>query len=150
MGRSDRPAVSRPPLRLVCCMCSKPIAQRADVYPLDDEWARRYPGLRGRIACHRCALRDHHWECELPGGGFVPGHIPVGGDGADIDSWSHVGPSCTQVAAVLLDLDSAMIQGGADYVRWAAQWKGAAPAVAKQLADFLAAYDAQAGPHDGT
>jgi hypothetical protein len=132
---------SRPPLRLTCCLCSKLIAQRADTYPLDDEWVRRYPAMRGRIACNRCALGNHYWECELPGGGFAPGHIPVRGYRTDIDSWSHVGPPCTHVVAVLLDLDSAMIQGGAEYVRWAAQARTTRSSVRARLAAFLAAHE---------
>ena len=139
-SRSER----RPGFRLACCLCRKPIPARSDVLPLDDEWARRYPRMVGRLACHRCALSDaYYWDCAPVGDVFAPGHIPAAINGPDIDSWSHAGPEHTQVAAVLNFPESAMVQGGAAYLRWAARWPRAAPETRARLVEFLADWDAR-------
>ena len=138
---------TRPPLRITCCLCLKRVPARQDVYPLDDEWARRYPGMRGRLACPGCALRDNYWDCQTTRDNYVPGHILAAIGGRDIDSWSHVGPPHTQVAAVLAHPASAMLQGGEDYLRWvAAARPGTAPEVRARLGAFLAEWPAEHPP----
>ncbi|MFI9779214.1 hypothetical protein ACIHCV_31690 [Streptomyces sp. NPDC051956] len=50
-----------------------------DVYALDQEWQRRFPAMRGVLACYTCALRTP-WKCEKPGGReCVDSHISVPG-----------------------------------------------------------------------
>ena len=133
--RPDRP---RPLLR--CCLGGGII--RGDVYALDDEWARRYSHMRGRLACQRCALGDRwYWECERPGGGYVPGHLAarVPDAPACIDAWSHITGTYTQVAAVISFPELAVAQGAAEYMRWAAtERRGTAPATRARLLECLA------------
>jgi hypothetical protein len=130
-----------PRLRLICCLCGKPVAQSGDAYILDGEWARRYPSMRGRIAC-RCAI-GCEWQCKDRSGQFVAGHIPTPPGRSDFDSWSHILESATHKAAALLDLKSAMMQGGEDYIRWVAHRRGVAPAQKQRLTGFLASWDAR-------
>jgi hypothetical protein len=123
--------MTAPPLVLACCRCGKRLPRARDVYALDDEWARRYPAMTGRLACHGCALGDR-WACGAPGGGFAAGHIPsqfTRAGGRDIDSWSHVSPPHTLRAAARAWPDSAVAQGGETYVRWLVRrWGGGDPA----------------------
>lgn len=127
-----------PTLTLHCCRCGKRLPQARDVYVLDDEWARRYPGMTGRIACHGCSLGTE-WHCRIYRGKpsansnhpFVVGHIasPYTDPERDFDSWSHVSPASTLKAAARACPEFAIAQGGEAYVRWLVQrWGGGNPA----------------------
>jgi hypothetical protein len=109
----------RPAFRLICCLCQKPIPRRQDVYPLDAEWKRRFPAMNGQLACDKCALRANLWICNWGDPNHIPqtkfSNRPV----KCIDSWSHVEPQCTHIAAMLRYPESARIQGGSEYIKWA-------------------------------
>lgn len=138
--------------RLACCMCGKPVPLSGDVYGLDAEWQRRYPDLRGMLACDRCALHTGWPSCEVrsrtgPGRAerlFVPGHIPAAGRGPDFDAWSHVLGQGTHVGMVQKYPRSALLQGAEPYLRAAAVRRTIAPAVGERLRALLAQWDAAA------
>lgn len=129
--------MSAPPLILACCRCGKRLPQRRDVYVLDDEWARRYPQMTGRIACYACSLGTE-WLCRVNnagrlsrGGEFVKGHVPSAFVDAprDFDSWSHISSAHTLIAAARAYPEAAMLQGGEPYIRWLLlRWGGGSPA----------------------
>jgi hypothetical protein len=132
----------RPSFRIACCMCGKPIPNSQDAYALDAEWQRRFPEMTGTLACADCALHRHQWDCGRRGGSFVDGHIPTSHDGSDIDSWSHVGPPATHVAAVLDDPWSGLLQGAEEYLRHVARRPGVDRQVAQRLRAVLEQWDA--------
>jgi hypothetical protein len=138
--------VARPSFRIVCCLCAKPIPKFQDVFALDAEWQRRFPKMNGTLACARCALHEHYWDCEKRGGGYVAGHIrAVDAEGApkppdrDHDSWCHVGPSGTHMGMVLARPESGLIQGAEECLRYVAQRPGA-----DRLRALLAEWDKRA------
>ncbi|GHB03549.1 hypothetical protein GCM10010330_67250 [Streptomyces tendae] len=105
----SRPMPNRPPFRLVCCLCGKNIPLARDVYALDPEWERRYPAMRGTLACSKCALSTS-WSCTTRDGQFVDGHIPAT-QGSDFDAWSHILGHGTHRAMVLSYPHSGLLQG---------------------------------------
>lgn len=113
----------RPDLRISCCLCTKPVPRAAEVYALDDEWQRRFPGLRGYLACPRCVLGRYTWSCRDRSGRFLPGHIPsatvppVGDDG----SWSHFTSHGTHASQAVRHPRSALVQGAEPYLLWLAE-----------------------------
>jgi hypothetical protein len=134
----------RTSFRIACCLCGKSIPKSQDIYALDAEWQRRFPKMTGTLACGRCALHDHPWQCEKPGGGFVGGHIPATHDSSDIDAWSHVGLSGTHVAMVLEHPESGLLQGAEEYLRYVARRSGVNGQVAQRLRVVLEGWDARA------
>jgi len=110
---------SAPPITIGCCRCGKRLPKSVDVYVLDDEWARRYPAMTGRIACWNCSLGDE-WQCIVRGGAFVRGHVPsrFAPASRDFDSWSHVSEPHTLAAVVRAWPELAVSQGAESYVRW--------------------------------
>ncbi|GAA2156946.1 hypothetical protein GCM10009760_58510 [Kitasatospora kazusensis] len=136
-----------PSFRIRCGLCSKPIALADDVWALDAEWQRRYPTMRGVLACQDCALRKGWGTCEQPNGEFVEGHIPVqenDPDRGDGDSWCHVLGYNTRKTMAMLHPRSGLLQGAEEYLRYTAQRSGVAPAVAEQLRALLAEWDGTA------
>ncbi|TQN31638.1 hypothetical protein FHX37_1554 [Haloactinospora alba] len=132
----------RPKIRLTCCLCGKPLGQRAEALPLDAEWQRRHPNMVGILAC-RCALREE-WRCYRPDGRYVDGHIPSAVSPSPcLDSWDHIGDDHTLVAAVIRHPRSALEQGAEEYLRHTAHRPGVAPEVARELRAALAAWDAE-------
>lgn len=115
--------MSAPPLLLACCLCARRLPARRDVYVLDGEWARRYPQMRGRIACERCALRDHYWECDASGA-YPPGHVAATAGRPDHDSWCHMLAHGTLKGVTLGYPEWAVEQGGGEYVRWLVRRRG--------------------------
>jgi hypothetical protein len=122
-----------PALILSCCRCGKRLPQAKDVYVLDDEWARRYPRMTGRIACYDCSLGTE-WTCRAHSGKpsadtahpFVAGHIAsaFAPPDRDFDSWSHISPPSTLKAAARKYPEHAITQGGEAYIRWVVQRYG--------------------------
>lgn len=103
--------------------------------------------MNGTLACG-CALKIS-WQCHSPGGGYVEGHIPAVDrtgepkpSNRDFDAWSHIGPPGTQVARVLINPWSGLLQGAEEYLRYTAQRRGVDPAVAQTLRTVLAEWDA--------
>lgn len=131
--KSDRPRIT-----IACCLCGRRAAR--EVVPLDDEWARRYPNMRGRLACFNCAVRDNYFECLGRGGAYQAGHIAPQRDvPPECDSWWHGGPVHTLAAAVIRYPREALAQGAGEYMRWAATVRrGTAPEVRAQLAAVIA------------
>lgn len=141
--------MQRPKFRIACCLCRKPIPLSREIYLLDAEWQRRFPKMIGTLACGRCALRDHTWRCEKPGGGFVDGHIPAAHRGSDIDSWSHAGSPGTHVAMVLEYPEPALVQGAEEYLRHVARSPSAYGQMAKRIQLVLQEWDARAATPTG-
>ena len=105
-------------IELTCCLCRRRIGQQADVYHLDTEWQRRCPGMRGALACERCATLRNSWSCLEAGGGYVDGHIPSEHQppDADFDSWSHLSSPGTPKAMAWLYPAAAIAQGATEYL----------------------------------
>ncbi|MGQ4465243.1 hypothetical protein ACN6LC_004643 [Streptomyces violaceoruber] len=102
-------------------MCGKNIPLARDVYALDPEWERRYPAMRGTLACSKCALSTS-WSCTTRDGQFVDGHIPAT-QGSDFDAWSHILGHGTHRAMVLSYPHSGLLQGAEGYLRtFAERW----------------------------
>ncbi|MBB5081472.1 hypothetical protein [Nonomuraea endophytica] len=138
--------MSRPKYRLTCCLCGKFIPLASDVYPLNAEWQRRFPRMKGTLACG-CAVNTS-WQCRGQGDRFMPGHIPARDyDGTprptsrDHDAWSHIGTPATHVAAVLISPWSGMLQGAQEYLRHVAQARSADPEVASDLRTVIEEWD---------
>nr|WP_181411775.1 hypothetical protein [Streptomyces sp. FR1] len=56
----------------------KNIPLAGDVIVLDGEWQRRYPNMRGTLACERCVI-DNGWNCcTTTKGGFGSHHLEHG------------------------------------------------------------------------
>lgn len=134
--------MARPRFRLTCCLCTKLIPAAGDAFDLDAEWRRRFPRLRGTLACEKCATGTT-WSCERPGGGYVDGHIPSVSQPLkrDFDSWSHIGNPGTQLFRVVHNPWSGLLQGAEDYLRWRAQSPLTKPAVARRLRAVLDEWD---------
>lgn len=131
--------------RIRCCLCAKNIPLAGDVIALDGEWQRRYPNMRGTLACERCVI-DYGWNCcTTAGGGFVDGHVAAPEGEVDVDSWSHHLARGTHRALVLTYPRSGLLQGAEAYVRWRAGDKHTRPEVAARLGEALAEFDAQQG-----
>ena len=129
-------SVPKPKLRITCCLCAKPIPARADVYLLDDEWARRYPRMRGRIACSHCSLGGPFWDCEDARGNYARGHVPIPDRRADkpCDAWDHIAGHGTQAWAVRAAPESGVIQGAENHLRWIVwRWGKADPEAAERV-----------------
>lgn len=100
-------------LLLRCCLCGRPIpVARYDAYVLDDEWVRRRPGMRGRIACGGCVLADV-WVCDPDDTEHIPSVIE---GRRDIDSWSHITRQGTLKAMAVQFPEYAVEQGGCAYL----------------------------------
>lgn len=84
--------VANPDQHITCCLCGGPVPPNSDVYALDEEWHRRYPRMRGVLACYRCVLYEHRWICRSAHRTFVIGHRPARHccPQRDTDSWSHI------------------------------------------------------------
>ncbi|MEV7190056.1 hypothetical protein [Kitasatospora sp. NPDC093102] len=133
-----------PSFRIRCGLCSRPIALADDVWALDAEWQRRYPAMRGVLACQDCTLRKGWGTCEQPNGEFVEGHIPVQEDDPDRgdgDSWCHVLGYGTRKAMAMLYPRPGLLQAAEEYLRYTAQRSGVAPEVAERLRALLAEWD---------
>ncbi|MEV7160244.1 hypothetical protein AB0N77_37500 [Streptomyces misionensis] len=103
--------------RISCCLCRKNIPLAGDVIALDAEWQRRYPDMRGILACARC-VSDYGWTCcTTTEGGFVDGHVAAPEDQADIDSWSHHLERGTHRALVQARPRAGLLQGAEAYLR---------------------------------
>ncbi|MGV9942403.1 hypothetical protein [Streptomyces sp. NPDC003401] len=88
--------------RISCCLCRKNIPARRDVIALAGEWQRRYPNMRGTLACERCVI-DYGWNCcTTTKGGFIDGHVAAPEGEVDVDSWSHHLERGTHLALVTL------------------------------------------------
>lgn len=128
---------------LRCCLCGSTVPQAQDVYALDAEWERRFPGMTGTLACEQCALFTTKWSCRHPGTGtYVAGHIPAAEDRC-FDSWNHVGPHGTQRGMMCLHPHSALLQGGEPYLRDLSARGGATAALAARIDAALRDWDAQ-------
>ncbi|MEU8622652.1 hypothetical protein [Streptomyces sp. NPDC048623] len=103
--------------RIKCCLCAKNIPLAGDVIALDGEWQRRYPDMRGTLACDRC-VSDYGWNCcTTAEGGFVDGHIAAPEDQVDDGSWSHHLERGTHRALVQAHPRSGLLQGAEVYLR---------------------------------
>ncbi|MFI5823733.1 hypothetical protein ACIA8I_32295 [Streptomyces rishiriensis] len=111
--------------RFTCCLCRKNIPLARDVIALDDERQRRYPNMRGTLACERCVI-DYGWNC-----GFVDGHVAAPED--EVDSWSHHLERGTHRAPMQCHPRSGLLQGAEAYLRSVATRKGADPEFAAML-----------------
>jgi hypothetical protein len=126
-----------PALTLSCCRCGRQLPRSQDAYVLDDEWARRYPDMTGRIACYRCSIGTE-WTCTVKGA-FVPGHIPAQlPSGHDIDSWSHIPATGTLKGIAVEHPEYAIAQGGREYIGWAVARLGGNPDAADLPAEMRA------------
>ncbi|WP_053084673.1 hypothetical protein [Streptomyces viridochromogenes] len=131
--------------RIDCCLCRKDIPLAGDVIALDAEWQRRYPNMRGTLACERCVI-DYGWNCcTTTGGAFIDGHIAAPEDVVDVDSWSHLLERGTHRALVMGHPRSGLIQGAEPYLRWRADYKNTLPDVAATLREALTEWEAQNG-----
>ncbi|MFF1561754.1 hypothetical protein [Streptomyces sp. NPDC058279] len=129
--------------RITCCLYRKEIPLARDVV-LDGEWQRRYPKMRGILACERCVI-DYGWNCcTKTVGGFVDGHIAAPQDQVDIDSWSHLLERGTYRALVALHPRSGLLQGAEPYLRSLASRKLSEP-LAPRLRPALDEWDAAQG-----
>ncbi|MEU6895881.1 hypothetical protein ABZ934_29790 [Streptomyces sp. NPDC046557] len=127
--------------RITCCLYRKKIPLARDVVALDGEWQRRYPKMRGILACERCVI-DYGWNCcTKTVGGFVGGHIAAPQDQVDIDSWSHLLERGTYRALVALHPRSGLLQGAEPYLRSLASRKLSEP-LAPRLRPALDEWDA--------
>ncbi|WP_327130168.1 hypothetical protein OG311_01095 [Streptomyces sp. NBC_01343] len=118
--------------------CRHTIPLALDVLELDAEWQRRYPDMKGTIACRPCAPRTS-WRCTNPNGSFE-GHLPTGR--RCFDAWSHTSPPDTQRGMVLAAPRSGPLQGAEPYLRWRAGHKDTPPEVAATLGAALDEWDA--------
>ncbi|MFE1036764.1 hypothetical protein ACFW40_33345 [Streptomyces sp. NPDC058807] len=135
------------PFRIRCCLCANNIPLAGDVIALDGEWQRRYPDMRGTLACARC-VSDYGWNCcTTPEGGFVDGHVAAPEDQVDVDSWSHHLERGTHRSLVTLYPRSGLLQGAEPYLRWLAGDRYTQPEAAARLGAALSEFDAQ---HSGT
>ncbi|MFD3503901.1 hypothetical protein ACFWWC_26200 [Streptomyces sp. NPDC058642] len=129
--------------RIRCCLCRKNIPLAGDVIALDGEWQRRYPDMRGTLACERCVI-DYGWNCcTTTEGGFVDGHVAAPDGEVDVDSWSHHLERGTHRALVQCHPRSGLLQGAEAYLRWLAGDKYTRPEVAARLGEALDEFDAQ-------
>lgn len=107
--------------RLTCCLCHRPVSRRALVYVLDAEWARRNPGLRGRLSCREC-VDDHQFSCRC-----APGRAGLRAVQSPQDtvatrtftSWDHISDSGPLKAMLLEYPAAAVAQGARAYVEFA-------------------------------
>ncbi|WP_424862805.1 hypothetical protein [Streptomyces sp. MMS24-I29] len=130
--------------RIACCLCRKPIPLSQDIYALDQEWQRRFPAMRGVLACPACALHTP-WKCEKPGSReYVDGHIAVPGADrtTDFDAWSHVRANGTHEAMVLAYPEAGLLQGAEAYLRDVAQHRRVSPDITRELRSALGKWDA--------
>ncbi|MEU5083074.1 MULTISPECIES: hypothetical protein [Streptomyces] len=103
--------------RIRCCLCAKNIPLAGDIVALDGEWQRRYPDMRGILACERCVI-DYGWNCcTTAAGGFVDGHVAAPEGEVDVDSWSHHLGRGTHRALVQVHPQSGLLQGAKAYLR---------------------------------
>ncbi|KMS67242.1 hypothetical protein ACM01_43565 [Streptomyces viridochromogenes] len=133
---------------VVCCECGKPIPLSQDIYALDGEWQRRFPSMNGTLACHDCAVGTQ-WSCQRPGGSeYVDGHIAASGRSQmqDFDSWSHILGNGTHRAMVIKYPGAGLRQGAEEYLRDAAQRRGVAPALARELRAAISDWDSSTAP----
>ncbi|MCY0946974.1 hypothetical protein [Streptomyces antarcticus] len=129
--------------RIRCCRCAKNIPLAGDVIALDGEWQRRYPNMRGTLACERCVI-DYGWNCcTTTEGGFIDGHIAAPEGEADVDSWSHHLERGTHRSLVQEHPHSGLLQGAEPYLRWLAGDRYTRPDVAARLGAALSEWDAQ-------
>lgn len=122
-GVPDKPAQTAtrsPEFRLTCCLCRNPCPRRSDVYALDAEWRRRYPDMRGTLACRRCTF-SNYWQCRTTTGELLPGHLPVHVDDDHFDSWNHIEGSGTHIGMVLAHPAAGVTQGAQQYLIHVAQ-----------------------------
>ncbi|MFI5670883.1 hypothetical protein [Streptomyces sp. NPDC051704] len=124
--------------RLNCCLCRHAIPFALDVFELDAEWQRRYPDMKGTIACRPCALRTS-WRCTNREGSFVEEHIPTD---RRFDAWSDTSPPGTQRGMVLAAPRSGLLQGAEPYLLWCAGHEDTPPEVAATLGAALDEWDA--------
>ncbi|MFD4528383.1 hypothetical protein ACFWP7_31595 [Streptomyces sp. NPDC058470] len=133
--------------RISCCLCRKNIPLAGDVIALDGEWQRRYPNMRGTLACERCVI-DYGWNCcTTTEGGFVDGHVAAPDGEVDVDSWSHHLNRGTHRALVQCHPRSGLLQGAEPYLRSVATRKGTDPEFAAMLRTVIQERDEQ---HSGT
>ncbi|MEU6053141.1 hypothetical protein ABZ829_22240 [Streptomyces xanthochromogenes] len=126
--------------RIRCCLCAKNIPLAGDVIAVDAEWQRRYPKMRGILACERCVI-DYGWNCcTKTAGGFVDGHIAAPPEQVDMDSWSHLLERGTHRALVALYPQAGLLQGAEPYVRSLASRK-VSPRLAARLTEALGDFD---------
>ncbi|WP_333736210.1 hypothetical protein [Streptomyces sp. IBSBF 2806] len=129
--------------RIRCCLCAKNIPLAGDVVALDGEWRRRYPDMRGTLACERCVI-DYGWNCcTTVGGGFVDGHVAAPEGQVDVDSWSHHLERGTHRALVQCHPRSGLLQGAEAYLRSVAARKGIDPEHAAMLRKAIQEWDEQ-------
>lgn len=136
-------SVSAVTFHIACCKCGRPIPLSQDVYALDREWQRRFPSMRGILACQRCALGTA-WRCEKPGGReYVNGHIAVPGASRmrDFDAWSHVESEGTHRAMVLTYPYAGLLQGAEAYLRSVAVRRGVDADIVRELRVVIEDWD---------
>lgn len=136
--------------RLSCCLCRRPIGQRADVYALDAEWQRRYPEMVGNLACSGCALTKHAWRCDDARGRYIDGHVRAiqRTEPPCLDSWDHIAEYGTRAAMVLLYPRSGLLQGAESAVRRTARSKRGDAELIARARDAVDDWDAM--PTDRT
>lgn len=106
---------------LTCCLCHLPVSRRGLVYVLDEEWARRNPGLTGRLSCREC-VDDHQFSCRC-----APGRADLRAVRSRQDtfsrrtftSWDHITDSGPLKAMLLEYPAAAVAQGARAYVEFA-------------------------------
>ena len=134
-----------PAFALRCCLCRKTVPQATGVYALDAEWQRRFPRMKGTLACENCAFGNAKWawQCQEPGTrAYVTGHIPAAKAGC-FDSWSHVGPCGTQRSMLCLHPHSGLLQGGEPYLRAVAARGRVKPGLASGINTALRDWDSE-------
>ncbi|MFE2320463.1 hypothetical protein ACFXC8_46865, partial [Streptomyces sp. NPDC059441] len=108
---------------------------------LDGEWQRRYPNMRGTLACERCVI-DYGWNCcTTTEGGYVNGHVAAPDGEVDVDSWSHHLERGTHRALVQCHPRSGLLQGAEAYLRSVATRKGTDPEFAAMLRTVIQEWD---------
>jgi hypothetical protein len=128
--------------RISCCLCRRAIPLAQDVFELDAEWQRRFPEMRGTLACGACALCKP-WRCTNGDGSYIDGHIAADNEPCCVDAWSHVSPPGTHRAMVMSNPRSGLLQGAEAYLRSIATRKGTNPEYAAMLRTVLQEWDEQ-------
>ncbi|MEC3982518.1 hypothetical protein [Amycolatopsis sp. H20-H5] len=137
--------MTRPTLRIACCLCDEPIPRGSDIYALGKEWQRRFPAMVGILACGQCALSRNVCHCRGPGGTRVAGHHPATHTIDCRSCGDHIEGYGTHPAMVVTQPVSALQQGAEEYLRHVLDRPGGVSAdIAQAIQD---AFDRRAEPY---
>lgn len=107
-------------LSMTCCICSRKVPVREDMYALDGEWRRRFPQMSGWLACWKCSVGGWRGDCADTPGGLPQDHIAaLRPDGSVIDRCDaecHRLGWGSQKGMARLYPESAVLQGGREYL----------------------------------